>query len=118
MRKIFYFLLALSPMSLWAIDVANDWAVGNISVSSNTVTSIRAGTSNLSGRYMIRLQNTDPTYAVSIGSNSTFTYAAGWLIYNSSGTIDLPLNAGTTVYGLAAPNSTQLNVTIKVIELK
>ena len=105
---------------------ARDWAVNLVNVGTNTnnPTPIYAGPiGNLSGRYRIRIENTVSIYDVSLGTFSSFSYANGWVVKSSTSSsglasIDLPLLAGTTVYGLGQPNTVISSVPVRVMEFK
>ena len=126
MKRKLLFIASLLTTNCFAAteikEVARDWAVGAVSVSTNTVGAITATGVNFSGRYQIRIINTDNIYDISIGTHSAFTYAGGFIVTNSTDAatsiVTLPLNSGTTVYGLGQANSGLGSINIRVLEFK
>ena len=131
MKKILAFLgcLAISGLIFVTPNIngtARDWLVGTVAVSTETVTALKVGTYNLTGRYEIRIQNVDPAFNIAIGTSAVMTYATGIIVYSTASAsgvsglteITLPLNEGTTVYGLGKAQNTDGTIDVRIIELK
>jgi len=123
MKKLFAFLsCAILAASIYFVSdvsgAARAWVSNTITVSTTTVTAIKCGTYNLTGRKEIRISNIDATYTLEISSSPNLVAGGGWEMAHSSTTITLPLTEGTTVYGLGQANATDGTVDVSVIELK
>ena len=103
-------------------EVARNWIVGPVSVSTTTVPAVYVGSANYSGRYKIEILNTSNVYDISIGTHSELTYANGFIVTNSSDAatsrIQFPLSQGSTVYALGESNTVAATVNVRVIEYK
>lgn len=120
MKKIIFGVLFLVSANIFAAEVAKDWLVTSVSVSTNTVTLIP--TTALSGRTRVIVQNNDANFDISIGTFSTFTYGNGFIITNStaaaSSKLDLNLPSGIVIYGLGQAQSTRGTLTAHILEVK
>lgn len=122
MRKIFIALALMTPIVAFGAsevrEVAQGWRVATVSVSTTNATIISSNT--LTGRYKVIVENTDPSFELSIGTSSVFTYSNGFIVKVATSPLSqltLPLAAGTTVYGLGQ-SGTQATVNVRVIEFK
>lgn len=100
-------------------EIAKDWMVTAVSVSTTTVTAIP--TSVLSGRYKVVVENADPTFDVSIGTYSAFTYANGFIIHSTTSTFPtqvFPLPSFYPIYCLGQATTVQGTVSVRIIEFK
>jgi hypothetical protein len=101
-------------------ELATNYSVGAVNVSTNTATAIP--TTAYSERYKIVIENTDSTYDVSIGTYSGFTYANGFIITNSTDAttarLELPISYQAPLYGLGEGNVVRSTVNVRFIEYK
>lgn len=100
-------LLFVASKANAAFDVrtsaCSSMAIGFVNVSTITPTALRVGSSELAGRTMFSMVNTESNLAVFVGTHSAVTVANGYRVYGSSltaNTISWPVGANITLYGI------------------
>lgn len=104
-----------SPVFALGDKAASGWSVKNVSVSTTTVTAIPA--TALTGRYKAVVQVLS-AFDLYIGTSTSLTASTAFVVLKSSGSIELPIPQGLTIYGLGQANASVGTVDVRIIEYK
>lgn len=116
MRKGLIAVLLMVSSIAFADGVAKLWKVSNVAVSTTTPTAIP--TTALSGRYKAVIQNASVNYALYVGTSTLMTTANSFIVSSGSGTLEVPIPQGLSIFGLGAANETSGTVDVRLIEYK